>query len=159
MRRGTPGPWVRAREGGERAGGAHLSAHFAKLGSRRSNGLGLADNLSLERDNFRGPLVQLGMRLSNLSLSERDALHAGKAQRALGLLTLAAPASWGLGPTLEVVVHGDFGQKTAVSNQKTERGQLRSEEIILLATSLISFPGHAWVALKEGGCHARPFFW
>ena len=104
VRRGTPGPWwVRAREGGERAGGAHLSPHFTKLGSRRSKGLGLADNLSLERVNLRGTLVELGMRLRNFSLSERGALHAGKAQRALGLLSRAAPASWGLGPTL---VHG-----------------------------------------------------
>ena len=113
VRRGTPGPWwVRAREGGERAGGAHLSPHFTKLGSRRSKGLGLADNLSLERDNLRGPLVQLGMRLSNLSLSERGVPDAGKALRTPGNGSTAAPASWGLGPRLGLVVHqpGSFSR-------------------------------------------------
>ena len=150
VRRDTPGRWwVRAREGGERAGGAHLSAHFAKLGSRRSKGLALADNRSLEHDNLRGPLVQLGMRLSNLSLSERGVPDAGKALRAPGNGITAAPASWGLGPTLEVVVHGDFGQKTAVSNQKTERGQLRSEEIRMISTASFFF-GRTRMALTEG---------
>ena len=100
------GLWVRAREGGERAGGAHLSAHFAKLGSRRSKGLALADNRSLEHDNLRGPLVQLGMRLSNLSLSERDVPDAGKALRAPGHGDTAAPASWGLGPRRLGLGHG-----------------------------------------------------
>ena len=50
------------RERAER-GRAHLSPHFMKLGSLRSKGLALADNLSLERDNLRLPLVQLGLRL------------------------------------------------------------------------------------------------
>ena len=107
VRRGTPGPWwVRAREGGERAGGDHLSPHFTKLGSRRSKGLALADNLSPEHDNLRGPLVQLGMRLSNLSLSERGVPDAGKALRAPGFGFTAAVASRGLRPRRLGLVHG-----------------------------------------------------
>ena len=138
VRRGTPGPWwVRAREGGERAGGAHLSAHFAKLGSRRSKGLGLADNLSLERDNLRGPLVQLGMRLSNLSLSERDALDAGKALRAPGHGDTAAPASWGLGPRRLGLVHGQ--NKSTVDSRGRTRAVLGA--YYCFATSLIFFSG------------------
>ena len=108
----------------------------------------MADNLSLERDNLRGPLVQLGMRLSNLSLSERGVPDAGKAQRALGHGTHAAPASWGLGPTLEVVVHGDCGQKTAVSNQKTEGAKLRSA---LLLPLFFSDAGQTRMGRTEGG--------
>ena len=111
---------MRAREGGERVGGDHLSPHFMKLGSRRSKGLALADNLSLERDNLRGPLVQLGMRLSNLcqrgvperGVPERGVPDAGKALRTPGNGSTAAPASWGLGPRLGLVVHqpGSFSR-------------------------------------------------
>ena len=108
-RRGTPGPWwVRAREGGERAGGDHLSPHFMKLGSLRSKGLALADNLSLERDNLRLPLVQLGLRLSNLS--QRGVPDAGRALCTPGNGINAALASWALGPRLGLVVHGQINQ-------------------------------------------------
>ena len=141
VRRGTPGPWwVRAREGGERAGGAHLSPHFTKLGSRRSKGLGLADNLSLERDNLRGPLVQLGMRLSNLSLSERGVPDAGKALRAPGNGITAAPASWGLGPRLGLV-HG----------QKNQPGFSLILAAVLLLPLFFSHAGHARMGRTEGG--------
>ena len=95
------------REGGKRAGGVHLSPHFMKLGSRRSKGLALADNLSLERDNLRLPLVQLGLRLSNLS--QRGVPDAGRALCTPGNGINAALASWALGPRLGLVVHG---QKT-----------------------------------------------
>ena len=96
-----------------------------KLGSRRSKGLALADNLSLERDNLRGPLVQLGMRLSNLSLSERGVPDAGKALRTPGNGSTAAPASWGLGPRLGLVVHGQKNQPGSFSRPyKSRAGRL-----------------------------------
>ena len=79
-----------------------------KLGSRRSKGLALADNLSLERDNLRLPLVQLGMRLSNLS--QRGVPDAGRALRTPGNGSNAALASWALGPRLGLVVHGQIVQ-------------------------------------------------
>ena len=145
---------VGACEGGERAGGAHLSAHFAKLGSRRSKGLALADNRSLEHDNLRGPLVQLGMRLSNLSLSERDVPDAGKALRAPGFGFTAAVASRGLGPRRLGLVHGQ--KKSTVSSRGRSRSVLGAYCLLL---PLFFSDRHAWVALKEGGCHARPFFW
>ena len=138
VRRGTPGPWwVRAREGGERAGGDHLSPHFTKLGSRRSKGLALADNLSLERDNLRLPLVQLGMRLSNLS--QRGVPDAGRALRTLGNGSKAALASWGLGPRLGLVVHGQINQD-------------RSRRVLLCYFPyFFRTDGQTQFALKEGG--------
>jgi hypothetical protein len=86
------------------AGGDHLSPHFTKLDSLRSKGRALADNHSLKRDNLRLPLVQLGLRLSNLS--QPGVPDVGRALCTPGKGTNAALASWALGPRLGLVVHG-----------------------------------------------------
>ena len=124
-----------------------------KLGSRRSKGLALADNLSLERDNLRLPLVQLGLRLSNLS--QRGVPDAGRALRTPGNGSNAALASWALGPRLGL--HGQINQDRSRGRTRPVLG--RTDLLLRLFFSDARTRTHAWVALKEGGCHARPFFW
>ena len=122
-----------------------------KLGSRRSKGLALADNLSLERDNLRLPLVQLGMRLSNLS--QRGVPDAGRALRTLGNGSNAALASWALGPRLGLVVHGQINQDRSAVQEPC------SARTALLLPLFFSDARTDTIRTLERGCHARPFFW